>query len=159
MNTTTREPESKRMNLLYGAGIVVLLIIIIVLIQGIRHELKAEPKPMAMDSVVTMLVDDGMLIHTTAPREAPLGVRESVDIIFDDVVLESTPPNFGRIEGMIHTFETQGNRDSWIETSQAFDGVAVVRGDELWAISVDSDLPQSRDIAERLANTIDGEVK
>lgn len=161
MDTAIRKSESRPMNLLYGAGIVALLIIIVVLIQGIRHELGAdpEPKPKSMDSVVSMLIDDGMSIHTTAPRETPLGVRESVEIIFDDFVLESRPPTFGRIEGMIHTFETLGNRDSWIETSQAFDGVAVVRGDELWAISVDSDLPQSSDIAERLAVTIDGTVK
>ena len=39
---------------------------------------------------------------------------------------------------------------------RGFDAYAVIRGEELWAVSPDSDLPASAEIAQRLADDIEG---
>lgn len=159
MDVTKNKIQRRRIPAISWLLLFVVLVLAGSAIGKVLNRSNAEPKTQYINNVVEMLLNDGMAIHTTAPEDPPPLVRESVEIIFDDIELELTPPTFGRIEGNIHTFETLDNRDSWLALSRGFGGIAVMRGDELWVISVDSDLPQSRDVAERLAATINGEVK
>lgn len=154
--------ENRAINLLRVA-IVLTVATAIVAILGItlivRSSADSEPEaePMPVQDVVSMLEDDGMDILLVNSRENSFPiVLESVDIVFQ---IDNPVPTEDRVESIVNTFETLDNRDAWLEISQGFDGVAVVRGDELWAVSVDSDLANSREIAEQLANTLNGEVR
>lgn len=115
------------------------------------------PELMPISDVVAMLENDGMNVLLVNSRENHFPVvLESIEITFQT---DNPVPTEDRVEGIINTFETLDNRAAWLETSRSLDGIAVVRGDELWAVSVDSDLHNSREIAERLAATLQGEVR
>jgi hypothetical protein len=83
-----------------------------------------------------------------------------VDIVFVDVLQEALD-NGGdgvanQVEAIVNTFPSLEARAAWLDTVRSFQGYAVIRGEELWAVSPDSDLPDSAEIAQRLADDIEG---
>jgi len=63
-----------------------------------------------------------------------------------------------QVEAIVNTFPSLEARAAWLGTVRGFDAYAVIRGEELWAVSPDSDLPASAEIAQRLvlADDIEG---
>ena len=51
-------------------------------------------------------------------------------------------------------FPDRESRDSWLRLSRDFGGIAVTRGDELWALSLPSTLGDGSDASLRHANDV-----
>jgi hypothetical protein len=108
-------------------------------------------EPMPIDDLVQQLMDDGLPVRTVAPDETgphPF-IRESVIANLGD----------GRspvVESFINTFDSLEAREGWLEAVRSLGGFAIIRGDELWAVSPDSDLPNSDELARQFTDSVEG---
>src|SRR5688572_16878327 len=120
MSKELRKPESVPMKVLYGAGIVVLIVIIVVLIQGIRSETSAESPtevvptmdvreyPSVQD-VLTMFDEYNVDVALVGTRENTPFVEESLDTTIN--------VDTQKVSAYVHTFSDIDTRDAWLDMS------------------------------------------
>ena len=94
------------------------------------------------DDVVAMLEDEGLSVSSVRETRSMSGARDELDASVE-----------GRETGVL-LFPDRESRDSWLRLSRDFGGIAVTRGDELWALSLPSMLGDGSDASLRHANEV-----